>query len=587
MISHGLIIMSIGSSATAFMISSTIKGEQRTFAKPSNSVILATSQIDDRMVASTTSTQTNDPFANFDYENHWYPVIWECDLEMNEPTKVTVFDVDYVVAKVKSSSDDEQMEVIAMKDFCTHKGAALSQGRITEGGNFQCAYHGWTFSGKTGDCIEIPQIIKSVDEDTKQISATIPSRACTDAVPAQIHQGMVWLFPGGGLEKALLAPPPPSIPEFDNMKLGTYVRDMPVDFSILLSNICDPDHGLFAHQEVNFDPYTASLDCPFEDFQSVETYNGLGWTLKSKIDSKAKLTQVDQSLRDRLDPKRKKSKKKIPQEGTKWATTILEAPAHVRMQRVDKESQDTKFISVFYVCPVGVGRSRFFGGGLGAISIPRWINFLMVSNFVDQDTYLLATQQKYVLAQEADDLRTLMEENGIDRSDLESTKTLRMRTRRNMFCLPSPTDRISSKLDQFWDSTLVRCPNRAKTLLKLDESGKFLETPTREFVLDRKTQNLDICLDSQGTVRNCKRAKKITKILSVALFLSKCMSLTTPSSNLFKSALKSSSMVASFGLLYVVSFLANKLEKEYYFKYTDDMRRDDMAKIPKKIWIDR
>ncbi|OEU21748.1 ISP domain-containing protein, partial [Fragilariopsis cylindrus CCMP1102] len=102
------------------------------------------------------------------------------------PTKVTIFDVDYVIAKISND------EVVAMPDYCTHKGAALSEGRVTARGNFQCAYHGWSFNGKTGDCIEIPQIIQNKDEG-KQTSARIPSRACSTAVPAQIHDGMVWL----------------------------------------------------------------------------------------------------------------------------------------------------------------------------------------------------------------------------------------------------------------------------------------------------------------------------------------------------------------------------------------------------------
>ena len=79
-----------------------------------------------------TNSGNNPSFGNFDYEDHWYPCIWERDLEVEEPTKVTIFDVDYVVAKTSKG------EVIAMKDSCTHKGAALSEGRVTATGNFQC-----------------------------------------------------------------------------------------------------------------------------------------------------------------------------------------------------------------------------------------------------------------------------------------------------------------------------------------------------------------------------------------------------------------------------------------------------------------
>ena len=71
------------------------------------------------------------PFKDFDYNAHWYPVSWAHDLILNEPTKVTVFDVDYVVARISET------EVICMQDRCPHKAAALSQGRVTSTGNFQ------------------------------------------------------------------------------------------------------------------------------------------------------------------------------------------------------------------------------------------------------------------------------------------------------------------------------------------------------------------------------------------------------------------------------------------------------------------
>jgi phenylpropionate dioxygenase-like ring-hydroxylating dioxygenase large terminal subunit len=562
--------------AVAFTHKTAISAVSRNAAdNPSDAIVTTTSKKDKR------------PFAKFDYEDHWYPCIWAEDLVLDEPTKVTIFDVDYVVAKTSNG------EVIAMKDYCTHKGAALSQGRVTASGNFQCAYHGWSFDGKTGACVEIPQIVKR-DKGALETSATIPLRACSTAVPAQIHQGMVWLFPGGGLEKALVAPPPPSVPSefYDNFKTSTVIRDMPVDWPILLSNICDPDHGLFAHQTKGFDLYTASLDVPFESFADEETDDGKGYSIKAKIESKDKLLVVDKSLREHLDPKLKKKSKKREKKpsstdddaSTSWATTHVQAPSYVRLNRVDKESGETKFVSVFYVCPVGVGRSRFMSASISGVKTPRWLSNFFVANFVDQDTYLLATQQKNLLAMEADDLRDLMEEEGISRNDMKKVKDLQLRTRRDNFCLPSPSDRIGAKLERFWDATLPRSPNRVKNLLKLDESGAFLETPSREFVLDRQTQHLDISKDSQDVVRNCRSVRKATKVLGITQSFAKLCSSTAEPSTFIEPFLKSLSLLTSFGLLSVTLYLASKLEKEYYFNYTDSMmRRKDMKKIPKQI----
>jgi phenylpropionate dioxygenase-like ring-hydroxylating dioxygenase large terminal subunit len=562
--------------------------------------------------SSSNSNSNNPTFKNFDYEDHWYPCVWEEDLELDVPTKVTIFDVDYVVSKTPSG------DAVAMKDYCTHKGAALSEGRMTASGYFQCAYHGWSFDGATGDCVEIPQIVfqktKNDDETTtgdkvQLQSATIPSRACANhAVPAQIHQGMVWLFPGGGLEKALLAPPPPSVPEelFSNhsssLKMTTVVRDMPIDFPILLSNICDPDHGLFAHQSTAFDMYTASLDCGFESFVSEEIDGGKGWSLRTKIDAKDKILELDRSLRrettkSKSKPRSKKSKGK-QEPKSPWATFWFYAPTHVRMNRVNKETGETKLVTTFYVCPVGVGRSRFMSAVLSGFKIPRWLIIFSVNNFLDQDTYLLATQQRRLLAQEADDLRAAMKENGIDdRNDAERIKGLKLKTRTRSFVLPSPTDKVSARLEQFWDATLTRCPNRAKHLLNLDESGAFLQTPSREFVLDRKTQSLDISKDSRDVVRNCKRTKRLSRILSIALALGKmtCMMITKTATTTTTTqplafvnfVFKTSFLVPALTCLSLASSLAGKLEREYYFKYTDKYRRADMKKIPEKIWLDK
>lgn len=529
---------------------------------------------------STMPEHSKKPFENFDYEDHWYPCIWAEDLEVDEPTKVTIFDVDYVVAKTSKG------EVIAMKDYCTHKGAALSEGRITASGHFQCAYHGWSFDGKTGDCVEIPQIVKNDGTHGK-----IPSRACSTAVPAQIYQDMVWLFPGGGLEKALAAPPPPSIPEeFDGFKKGFFVRDLPIDFAILLSNICDPDHGPFAHQDTNFDMYMASLDCPFESFVSEETDGGKGWVLKTKVDSKDKIQETDRIRRERLNPKPKKSRNKKSEasaSSTPWATSLFHAPTHVRLNRVDKETGEVNFASVFYVCPVGVGRSRFMTTAVSKFKVPKWLSYMVINNFLDQDTFLLATQQQNILPKEAEDLRTMMKEQGIDPSDKEGVKTLRMRTRRNIFCSPSPTERIGANIDKFWDATLAKCPNRIKHLIRLDDSGAFLQAPSREVVLDRKTQTFDLCKDVRDSVGRFGKAKKASRVLSFALLLTKLVSLKYGQPGLLRPLLKYSSMGSAFTLFWVVSTLADKVEKEFHFKYTDSYRQKDMNKIPEKIWIDR
>lgn len=531
----------------------------------------------EEVAASSTGTSA---FEKFDYNAHWYPVIWACDLILNEPTKVTVFDVDYVVARISDT------EVIAMEDKCPHKAAALSQGRVTSSGYFQCSYHGWSFNGTDGSCVEIPQIVRAEDK----FSPVFPSKSCGKAVPAMIHQDMVWLFPGGGLEKAL-STSPPTVEEYDIPGFGATrsARDFPLDWPVLLSNICDPDHGLFVHQSKNFDAYTASKDFPM-DITEEFIMDGQGWTLQTVVDASQKLISTFRKMKGESDDdisginnKKKKQKVKVPQK--MFATTYMHFPTHVKMKRVVEETNSTNFAALFYVCPVGVGRSRFFSAGLSKFPPKRWQTKLFLDNFLDQDTYLLATQQQYILTEEANDIRQLLDKSNSD--DFSSIERQVMPTRRRMFCLASPTEKSASKIEQFWDATLLRSPNRIKNLLRLDDAGTFRQTPSREYVLDRKTQVLDISPQAQDTVENCEKIIRRSRNFSIILLLAKVAATSFPKLQRLDRFLQPSTMVVPLGVAAFASWMAEKVRREYYFKYTEKYRQRDLKKIPEQIWLDK
>jgi hypothetical protein len=79
----------------------------------------------------------------------------------------------------------------------------------------------------------------------------------------------------------------------------------------------------------------------------------------------------------------------------------------------------------------------------------------------------------------------------------------------------------------------------------------------------------------------------VSRALLIALALGKVACTTSRPLGFFSSIFKTSFLLPSLTGLSLVSFLAGKLEKEYYFKYTDDFRRADMKKIPLKIWLDK
>ena len=580
-------------------------------------------------LSSSSSSSSRQIFANFDYQAHWYPVIWARDLRLQEPTKVTVFDVDYVVARTSET------EVICLHNVCPHKAAALSQGRVTDSGNIQCAYHGWSFDGQTGACVEIPQLVvvgnnmnDTMEQQGGGILPRMPLQSQATAVPAQIHQEMVWIFPGGNLEQALQAPPPPSIPEYTvgYQINGHFMRDFPhVDWSIVLSNVCDPDHGLFAHQAKGFDKYSASREHPMRITHESFPYNGKGWIVESKVDGVDKILRIDQEWRRRrtiTSSNKKEGKEKAKEDGAdQLAFMYFHAPSFVQSKRIEKSSIQSNndktataastvssFSAVFWICPVGVGRSRFMSAVVVKKPVPllnrRWITKLFYDNFLDQDTYLLATQQQYILGQEARDLRqalltsaneekslTFKEENFSVGSTSKSSSSNNGQTRRNLFCLCSPSEKLVAKLEQFWDTTLWKSPNRVERLLQLQEAGTFASTPSRQIVLDRQVQYLDISPDAQDVVRKCRRIASTAKCLGVAMAAAAtgwASFSSTGRTALFFGRRVSVWLLLSGALFWgAAAWVAEKVQREYYFIYTDDMRRQDLKTIPKQIWMDK
>ena len=517
----------------------------------------ATQEVTDQL---STFPKSSSDFSSFDYTNHWYPVAWAQDLLLNQPTRITIFDVDYVVAKIK---DDE---VVAMPDRCPHKSAALSEGRVTSAGYFQCAYHGWSFDGKDGSCKEIPQVVKEDGE-----MGPISSRACGTAVPAQIVQGMVYLFPGGNLEKALLAPPPPKVAELEQegWKNLPAVRDFPVDWAILLENILDPDHGLFAHQQNGFDLYTASAEAPQTVVEEL-TNEGKGWTITASVNADYKLLHLNNKLT---------GKKTKPHDVSKIGYVTFVAPSFAYYCRRDKETGETTFMTTFYITPTGTGRSRFMSGAVfkAPFSLPRWAMTINLMNFLDQDTYLLATQQQHVLKYEAEAVQNM--------KGNENPGTFNSGARLKNFAYRSPSEKLGVRIGAFWDQTLSRVPNRIESLK--DYRPTLL--PPRSIVLDREEQHLSICPDSQGVVRNCRKVERWSRRFLFSTVAAKVWA-TIVARGLWATrvdqVLSPTFLICTILVSSLVHQMAQRLRREYFFKYTPEFRDRDLSNIP-KVWRDK
>ena len=521
------------------------------------------STLNDTTTQSTPQKSTgHSKWDNFDYLAHWYPVSWIDDVPAGIPQKMTLFDVDYAVVQ------DGKGKVMAFRDACPHRQAALSEGRLTSTGYLMCAYHGWSFAAN-GTCVEIPQ---SEAKSPWQYSA----KACAPAIPARIHQDLIWLWPGPVRDSY---PDPPTVPEMDDpsFKATKVVRDFPmIDYSLLVSNILDPDHGLYAHQATPFDMYVGSNEHPLRVKQ--EFPEG-GWILRSSVPAVAKLRKRDQDRRDADTTTNKKKKAVVPgpTNASIAATSTFWAPTTVSLSRRDADGQ-TKFVTAFWVVPTGTGQSRFLSAGVGRIpfAVPRWVQHIFLNAFLDQDSVLVASQQPPVLQAEAKQAQSFLAQSTETPSSSSNTppKGLKFTARQDLFCYQSPTDKTVGVLDQFWDATLARAPNRVPTLLALQQRGGLAHTPDRAIVLDRKVQHLDICPDSQGFVRNTRRIQLLSWSLTAVWLLLWRRGLPKQLGSVVWP-------VAGFS----IGLAARRLCQCFYYIYSKEKNQKKLATIP-KLWLD-
>jgi phenylpropionate dioxygenase-like ring-hydroxylating dioxygenase large terminal subunit len=178
----------------------------------------------------------------FEWSKHWYPVVLIQDLDRDGPNKITLLGLDMAVWFHKPTSSWR-----AFKDSCPHRLVPLSEGRVENTGVLQCAYHGWEFDND-GKCLKIPQLGVAGGVENPLVQNP---RACATSYPAQVQQGLLWIFPTPDEHLAKDPNTPALISELDDPNnvdaTAFFFRDMPYSWEILVENLCDPSHIPFAH----------------------------------------------------------------------------------------------------------------------------------------------------------------------------------------------------------------------------------------------------------------------------------------------------------------------------------------------------
>ena len=192
-------------------------------------------------------------------KNFWYACEFSTAVT-NQPKQIRMLNQRFVLYR------NSQGQVIALKDQCPHRGAALSLGWV-EDGCIRCPYHGWKFQAD-GRCIDIPANVPETP---------IPQKARVETYPAQEKYGFVWLFYGDLPEAE--RPPIPPLPEFENPTLHPIFLEVKFNthYTRVIENALDPAHMSTVHAN--------SFGYGFTQDPRVENYKvqNEDWGISAKI----------------------------------------------------------------------------------------------------------------------------------------------------------------------------------------------------------------------------------------------------------------------------------------------------------------
>lgn len=160
--------------------------------------------------------------------NQWYAVLDSKELKKDKLLGVTRLGEKLVFWR------DRKGEVGCIFDKCTHRGAALSKGKILSNNLIQCPFHGFEYD-KSGKVTKIPAIGKNTP---------VPERYKVHAYPAKDAFGLIWIWWG---ESQIEYPPLPFFEDLEGFFYATYKDYWSVHYSRAIENQLDVVHLPFVH----------------------------------------------------------------------------------------------------------------------------------------------------------------------------------------------------------------------------------------------------------------------------------------------------------------------------------------------------
>lgn len=133
---------------------------------------------------------------------------------------------------------DAEGEIRAFTDRCPHRGAALSRGRLIDGG-LECPYHGWRFAAD-GRCTEVPAVPDFVPPPEHRVVS----------YAVQVAYGLVWvaMAPSAELPDDLTPPAFEAEDDPDLYKFTCGPYDVATSAPRIVENFLDMSHFSFVHE---------------------------------------------------------------------------------------------------------------------------------------------------------------------------------------------------------------------------------------------------------------------------------------------------------------------------------------------------
>ena len=168
----------------------------------------------------------------FPVPNGWFVVATSAEIAPGEVRALHYFDRDLVLYRTDSG------EPRVLDAHCPHLGAHMAVGGRVAGDCLRCPFHGWTFDGADGTCVEIPY------GDVKRI----PPKAHARAHPTLERNHMVWAWYHAHGDEPFYDVP--EVPEFNDPEWSPIVvRDFEVQVAAqdMAENNVDFSHFRYVH----------------------------------------------------------------------------------------------------------------------------------------------------------------------------------------------------------------------------------------------------------------------------------------------------------------------------------------------------